>query len=398
MDEMVSNKRLRILLLARVFPPRVGGIENYMYNVYQRLAAQHDVLIITPTEAYCEEFDAVKPFKVIRTPRPPLIRERYHTPLLGMLIYAVREIFRFRPHQIHCDQIDSSYAAKLITTFLHIPYFVYGHGIEITDGNLTNLKEWTLRGASTIIANSHYTRDNLINIFRIHKEKIYVVYLGVDPIRFHHAINPEQVGNKYALQNRKVILTVGRLSASERYKGQDTVIQCLPKILKYIPNAVYLVVGDGDDRHRLEMLVRKHGVNEKVIFAGRVADEELPQYYAACDVFVMLSREVRTRNGGSLGEGFGIVFLEAGACGKPVIGGRTGGIPDAVLDGVTGLLVDPDDHDAAAKAIISILKDENLARRLGSQGCERVRRELTWDDTAKKIAKVIATIHLQAKS
>jgi phosphatidylinositol alpha-1,6-mannosyltransferase len=146
------------------------------------------------------------------------------------------------------------------------------------------------------------------------------------------------------------------------------------------------------------MLARKNGIDGKVIFAGRLPDEKLPEYYAACDVFVMLSREVRTRNGGTLGEGFGIVFLEAGACGKPVIGGRTGGISDAVLDGVTGLLVDPDDHYAVAKAIISILKDGDLAHRLGSQGCDRVRRELTWDDTAKNIAKVIATIQVQAKS
>ena len=385
------------MLLARVFPPRIGGIENYMYNVYRRLAAQHEVLVIAPTEPHCEELDTVQTFDVIRTPRLPVIRERYHMPLLGMLIYAAREIFRFWPHQIHCDQVYSSFVVKLIAAFMHFPYLVYVHGMEITDGNLNSLKGWTLRGAAAIIANSDYTRNNLVNIFRVGKGKIHVVHLGVDPIRFHPGINPGWVRSKYALQGRKVILTVGRLSTKEKYKGQDTVIQCLPQILNYVPNAVYLVVGDGDDRHRLDMLVRKIGVDGKVIFADRVLDEELPEYYAACDVSAMLSREVRTRNGGTLGEGFGIVFLEAGACGKPVIGGRTGGIPDAVLDGVTGILVDPNDHNAVVKAIVSILKDEDLAHRLGSQGRKRAEREFTWDDTAEKVTDVMAAIQMQPR-
>lgn len=367
-----------------------------MYYVYCRLAARYDILVITPTEPHCEQFDTVQKFKVIRTPRLPLIREKYHTPLLGMLIYALREIFRFRPHQIHCDQIESAFVSKIIASLTNTPYLVYAYGTEIADRKLTNIKTLALSGASSIVTISEYTRRNLSSILNVDKDAVRISYPGVDLNIFHPGVNPGRVRNKYALQGRKVILTVGRLATSARHKGHDTVIRCMPRILKEVPDAVYLIVGGGDNRSRLELLARKVGAYGKVIFAGPLPHEELPPYYAACDIFVMLSREVRTRNGGTLCEGFGIVFLEAGGCGKPVIGGRTGGIPDAVLDGVTGLLVDPNDHNAVVKAIVSILKDGDLAHRLGSQGRKRAEREFTWDDTAEKVTDVIAAIQMQA--
>jgi len=177
-----------------------------------------------------------------------------------------------------------------------------------------------------------------------------------------------------------VILTVGNLV--ER-KGHDVVLKSLPKVLKEVPNTVYLIVGDGEQKQNLKELVDELGLGEQVIFTGRVPEKELPQYYNACDVFIMPSREI-----GSDIEGFGIVFLEAGACSKPVIGGRSGGIIDAVEDGVSGILVDPTNVDEISQTLITLLTDDELARRLGRQGRKRVEEDFDQLAMAKKLSQI----------
>lgn len=385
------NKQKRILLLARVFPPRVGGIENYIYNVSHRLASYHDLTVVTPTEPGDQAFDALQNFKIVRTPRLPFIRNRFRTPLLGMLFFSLREAFRFKPHQIHCDQVDSAFLAWLMTVWSGIPYIVYSHGMEISEGKLKTPKKIVLGDADAVIANSKDTHRKLDQILSVPKEHIHIIPPGVDTSRFNTQLDGTQIRRMHGLVGKKIILTVGRMSRT-RSKGQDTVIRALPRILAQVPEAIYLLVGSGDGRLELEVLAQQLGVREKVVFVGRVSNDELPEYYAASDVFVMLSRDRQTKQGGVLGEGFGIVFLEAGACGKPVVGSNSGGIPDAVVDGLTGRLVDPNDQDSAEEAIISLLRDEALAQRLGEQGRLRVEESYTWDETAKRMDKVIAVI------
>jgi phosphatidylinositol alpha-1,6-mannosyltransferase len=167
------------------------------------------------------------------------------------------------------------------------------------------------------------------------------------------------------------------------------VIRALPAVLKQVPDAAYLLVGDGPDRRRLEQLARKHGVADAVVFAGEVPNQELPDYYNLCDAFVMLSRDRCLKTGGSLGEGFGIVFLEAAACGKPAVGGRSGGIPEAVSDGVSGLLADPLDVPAVAQTITQLLQDPDLAHRLGEQGRKRVMEQFTWQRSCEDLLNAL---------
>ncbi len=167
-------------------------------------------------------------------------------------------------------------------------------------------------------------------------------------------------------------MTIARLV--ER-KGIEVVIRAMPRVLEAVPDAIYLVVGTGPQRGKLERLASESGLEGRVVFVGRVSDEELLYYYGACDLFVLLSRTLADK--GEM-EGFGIVFLEAGACGKPVIGGKGGGTSEAIEDGVTGLLVDPLDVNEIAGTIVRVLVDGELARRLGENGRKRAANQPDW--------------------
>jgi phosphatidylinositol alpha-1,6-mannosyltransferase len=156
---------------------------------------------------------------------------------------------------------------------------------------------------------------------------------------------------RHGLSGRRIILTVGRLSASERYKGHDRLIATLPRIAARVPDAAYLIVGSGDDRPRLERLARKTGVADRVLFTAQVSDAELPDYFALADVFAMPST----------GEGFGIVFLEAAASGLPVIGGNRDGSVDALAEGRIGRLVDPNSREEIEAAVVDALEGRHPA-------------------------------------
>jgi glycosyltransferase involved in cell wall biosynthesis len=176
-----------------------------------------------------------------------------------------------------------------------------------------------------------------------------------------------------------MLLTVARLDASERYKGMDLVIQALPQVLTAVPDTRYVIVGDGDDRPRLESLAQAVGVTEHVCFAGVKVGDELAKYYETCDVFVMPSRA----------EGFGIVFLEAMAFGKPVIGGKHGGTPDVVRDGVTGFLVEYGDVDGLAARILSLLQDEGLQKQMGQAGRQYMEENFTFTHFQRRLVHLL---------
>lgn len=173
---------------------------------------------------------------------------------------------------------------------------------------------------------------------------------------------------------RPTLLSLARLA--ELYKGHDTLIRVLPLVRARCPGARLRIAGDGPLREYLQRIARSVGVDDAVDFLGEVADESLPDLYRTSDAFVLMSRESPSKGGA---EGFGIVILEAGACGKPVVAGRSGGLVDAVEDGVTGILVDPEDPAAVAEALIAVLSDQALAQRMGQAGRQRVLARFTWD-------------------
>ena len=205
------------------------------------------------------------------------------------------------------------------------------------------------------------------------EKKIRLIRLGVDPERFVTVATGSSVRSRFGLEGKRIPLTLARLV--ER-KGQDKVIEALSLIKREIPDVRYVICGKGNDEERLRRIVAENGVEREVVFAGFVPNDERGAFYDACDAYVMPSREIPEK--GDI-EGFGITYLEANAFGKPVIGGKSGGVSEAVIDGVTGLLVDPCDVEAIAGACVRLLGDPELAGRLGSQGRDRVRREFDWD-------------------
>ena len=242
---------------------------------------------------------------------------------------------------IFCGHLFMAPLAALLSRLLRIPYWLQLHGIEAWQ-RPSRVTAAAVQSAEVVTAVSRYTRHRFLQWSEIAPDRVRVLANTVEA-RFQPGPKPLALIERHGLAGRRVALTVSRLAASERYKGHDRVIAAMPAVLRRVPDAVYLIAGDGDDRTRLEGLVASAGLATSVSFAGAVLDRELPDYYRLADTFVMPST----------GEGFGIVFLEAAATGLPVIAGNRDGSVDALADGVLGILVDPDNPEALADALVA---------------------------------------------
>jgi glycosyltransferase involved in cell wall biosynthesis len=226
----------------------------------------------------------------------------------------------------------------------NIPYWAVAHGIEAWDIKNSLIKT-AIKNADCILAVSHYTRDKLLSEQQLDPTKVVVLPNTFDSKRFNIASKPQYLLEQYnLLPTQPIILTVARLAEVERYKGYDRIFEALPKISESIPDIHYMLVGEGNDRPRIERLIAKLGLQNCVTLAGFVPDEQLCDYYNLCDIFAMPSKK----------EGFGIVYLEAMACGKPCLGGNQDGAIDALCHGELGALVDPDNVEEIAQTLIQI--------------------------------------------
>ncbi|MEB3226072.1 MAG: glycosyltransferase [Synechococcus sp.] len=268
----------------------------------------------------------------------------FHT-LFFTLQVLLAAIFN-RPDVIICGHVNFSPLAAKIATLFKIPYWVIVHGVDVW--NLKNPSKITgLKSADQIISVSHYTRDRLLQEQALDPEKIVVLPNTFDASRFHIDPKPQYLLEKYALKpDQPVVLTIARLADEEGYKGYDQIIRALPEIVKTLPNVHYLLGGKGNDKKRIERLIKDLDLENHVTLVGFIPDEALVAHYNLCDVFAMPSK----------GEGFGIVYLEALACGKPCLGGNQDGAIDALCQGRLGALVNPDDINEIAKTLIQILQ------------------------------------------
>ena len=246
---------------------------------------------------------------------------------------------------------------------------IFTHGVEVWRP-LAWPRGTALRTADVIVGPSSDTVRHLISEQQISEEKTRLLPWALDP-EFERRI---ALGGSSALpaafpRGRRVVLTVGRWDPEEKYKGADTLIAALPGLRASIPDVSLVLVGDGKDRPRLEQIARDLGVSDLVVFLSRVEARELAACYANCELFALPSR----------GEGFGLVFLEAMAYGKPVIGGAHGGVPDIVQHGVTGLLTPFGDVEKLSSSLEFLLSDSQRAREMGARGRERVHEEYTFD-------------------
>jgi phosphatidylinositol alpha-1,6-mannosyltransferase len=296
-----------------------------------------------------------------------------------------RLVREFGAEQVHCAKIfPEGLAAYFVRRFRGIPYVLYAHGEEITTAaesrKLRFLVGPVYRAASALIANSFNTRSLLEDV-GVPPERIHTIHPGVDLNRFRcREGEGERTRRVLGIGKIPLLLTVGRL---QKRKGQDVVIKALPEVRKRFPDVRYLIVGDGEEAENLRRLAEAKGVSDNVLFAGKVPDSDLPGFYAACDLFIMANRAVN----GDI-EGFGMVFLEANAAGKPVIGGISGGTRDAILDGQTGVRVEGERPEAVASAIVRLLADPDLRNRMGEAGRRRVVRDFSWDSVVEKTRRL----------
>ncbi len=250
------------------------------------------------------------------------------------------------PNLVMATHINFAIAAYWLKRLKNIPYWAIAHGLEAWDIKNPALIT-ALHHADLILAVSGYTRDRLLKEQNIDPNKIVILPNTFDSNRFQPAPKPSYLLEKYKLNPAQpVILTVARLSEVEQYKGYDQIINALPQIRQMIPDVHYIIVGKGNDRARVETLIAKLGLQGCVTLAGFIPDEQLCDYYNLCDVFAMPSKQ----------EGFGIVYLEALACGKPVLGGNQDGSIDALCHGELGALVDPSNVEQIADTLIQILQ------------------------------------------
>jgi phosphatidylinositol alpha-1,6-mannosyltransferase len=257
---------------------------------------------------------------------------------------------------VFCGHLYAVPLAAAIAAARRVPLWVQVHGVDAWQppGAVHRL---SLSAAALVTSVSRYTRRRLLAWANVAPDRVRVlpnsVDIGPHPMR-------SDLAARYGLEGRRIVLTVGRLSASERYKGHDRVIAALPGVLACIPDAAYLIVGSGDDRPRLARLAQEAGVADRVVFAGQVPEAELADHFALAHVFAMPST----------GEGFGIVYLEAAASGLPVIAGNRDGSVDALADGRVGRLVDP----LAVGEIEAAVIDALAGRHRAADAAEAVRR------------------------
>ena len=250
-----------------------------------------------------------------------------------------------RPDLIITTHLNFTVAAYWLKRLTGIPYWTVAHGIEAWDIKNAAIKT-ALQHADRILAVSGYTHDRLLQEQNLDPNKVSILPNTFNPNRFKGAPKPTYLLEKYHLKlEQPIILTVSRLAAAERYKGYDQILRALPQIRLPIPDVHYIIVGKGDDQPRIEQLITRLGLQDCVTLAGFVPDEQLCDYYNLCDIFAMPSTK----------EGFGIVYLEALACGKPVLGGNQDGAIDALCHGELGALVNPEDIQEITEAIIKII-------------------------------------------
>ncbi|HWC00682.1 MAG TPA: glycosyltransferase family 4 protein [Bryobacteraceae bacterium] len=383
---------MKILFTADAYLPHAGGSRVYYHNVYKLLAEEHrdSVTVLTKEVPGWQAFDeqaASAQFHVIRRSKP-LAAWKYHQlhTLLIPLGHTLSVLRKTKPDVLHIgDLYPQGLIGWMLKRLTGFPYIAYCHGEEITQMDRRRLepimRNCIYRDADGVIACSSFARENLIRI-GVPKERITKINPGVDYLRFTPGPPSRELVQRFGLEGKRVLLTVARLVPR---KGHAAVIEALAKIGHAASDIRYLVVGTGPELERLRGMVREKRLEQVVTFVGYVPDADLPDYYRAGDIMVMPNFE---EPGSGDIEGFGMVFLEANAAGKPAIAGHSGGTAEAVLDGVTGYLVDPHNVDHLAARLHSLLADDKLRSALGQTALARVREEFSWQSRAAAIREV----------
>jgi phosphatidylinositol alpha-1,6-mannosyltransferase len=370
----------RTLLITNDFPPRPGGIQQFVHSLAVRRPAG-SLVVYASTWKGAERFDAEQPFEVVREDTGMLL------PTPGV---ARRAAELARAHDCNTVWFGAAAPLGLLAEGLRRRAGVsrvvgLTHGHEIGWAALPGARQLLRRiacGADVLTYLGEYQRARLDNALHGLTD-LRRLAPGVDVDAFHPGVDGSAVRAKWGLSDRPVIVCVSRLVPR---KGQDMLIRALPAVRRRVPGAALLLGSGGPDRQRLERLAREQGVESEVVFTGSVPWAELPTLFAAGDVYAM---PCRTRAAGLDVEGLGIVYLEASATGLPVVGGDSGGAPDAVREGETGYVVGGRDLAALTERLVELLADPVKAKAMGAAGREWVEREWRWETQAARLGQLL---------
>ncbi len=376
MNYELSNKNT--LLFTLEYPPFKGGVANYYGNLIKYWHRENKNYI--PSD-YFTPLKMASNDKITVLTGKKLIRPHW----IFSLWYLWRAV---KKNKINIVLVGQILPLGIVTWLLHkickFEYAVFLHGMDLSFAMKVSRKKKLarkiLRDAKKIIAVNSRVAMDAEEI--VDSKKITVINPGVHlGIRNQEPEIKNKLIKRYNLQNKKILLQVGRLV--ER-KGYDMVIEALPKILQVCPELKYVIIGNGPKLDNLRLQIADRKLEDNVILITGADDQELEVWYDLCDIFIMPSREI-----GNDYEGFGIVYLEANAHGKPVIAGDSGGVRDAVKNNVNGLLVNPKSIKEIAGAVIKLCEDDESRKKLGKQGRERVERDFLWEKQVEKIRKFI---------
>lgn len=371
----------RLLVLSELFLPTKGGTAVWAAEVYKRLGGP-EIHIITADVPGAAEIDRDHPNTIHRIslrrvawlrPESLVMYGRFFLKSLGLaLTHRFDAIHAFRA-------LPEGLVAWGVARITSRPVVIYAHGEELTSwgrGGKYRAMCFALRHVDRVIANSEHTQATLLGM-GVSPTRISVIYPGVDVSRFRPGLESANLRAPLNIApDDKLVFSVGRLS---RRKGFDQVIRAVAQLrAKNLP-VRYVIAGIGEDAEYLDALIIEHKLQNVVHRLGSVSDEDLPRWMNACDVFAMPNRDL---NGDS--EGFGMVFIEAAACGKPSLAGAAGGTASAVINGKTGIRVNGDDTGQVAAALSLLVRDNALRQTWGTAALKRVSIDFSWERVAEK--------------
>jgi len=382
----------KTLVVSEIFPPKIGGTARLYYELYRHMP-EGEYFVLCDTHPESAAFGSLCKLPILRMPMEMRNRGLMNVHDLKRYAAIVRTIRRvIREHgitQVHCGRtLSEGFAAYLVKKLTGTPYVVHVHGEELsgtaTSRELTWMARKVFRSASLVLASSHNARRLLQESWNVPEAKIRVVHPGVDAQRLVPAVPDEDWRRQMGWENRTVILTVSRL---QKRKGQDTLIRALPAIRARHPEVLYAIVGGGEEESHLRSLAAELGQAEHVQFLGPLGDDAMAKCYQQCDLFVLPNRQV-----GANFEGFGMVLLEAQACGKPVIAGASGGTAETMRIPETGRRVDCEGPELLAETVIELLSNPAEMRAMGERAREWA-MGFDWPATAKKAAAAFAEVN-----
>ncbi len=380
---------MRLLMITELFLPTKGGTAVMFDADFSRLGGK-EVHIVTADVSGAAEFDRTHPNTVHRLKllRSPFLRPESLFIYLKLFFKSLGLALRHRFVAVLAGRaLPEGIVAWAVARLTGVPVMIYAHGEELTGwGRGWKFKAmcFALRRADCVVSNSDFTRDTLVSLIGVAPDRIALAYPTVDVERHRPGLAHDDLRPSIGIgPTQPLILSVGRL---QRRKGFDHVIRSLPGLVARGLDVHYALVGIGEDWDYLKGIATELGVVDRVHLLGPVSAEDLPRWYNACDLFAMPNRDI----GGDT-EGFGIVYLEAGACSKPAIAGRGGGTGSAVVDGVTGLRVDGASVAAVEAGIAEILSNPEMGRAMGAAARQRTVNHFTSEQRAVLLRRLILT-------